>query len=277
MMKTHCCQTVVALVFVCLLFNSAAAQTFLFQSLPKDRPQVGCRYLHPYFDSPGLDITGISGVFDLYGNIPLTPKINLIGSVPFMTMNYETPWAKDEKSDIGNIDIGMQYRLQAADNKSSNLAFGVLIPTASDKVDKLQLSLLSILTNNYELQKYLPDMVTLHGNIAYHTIGPTGGIFGIEVGPYIFIPTEDDGDSEMFMHYGLSGGARLHNLAIFGELLGRAIVTEGDMDFGDRFDHVLTVGLQWLPGPGVFYKLYLDEDYRDVVDGVLGIKLELGL
>jgi hypothetical protein len=157
------------------------------------------------------------------------------------------------------------------------VGFAVFIPTASDKEDKWTLSALSVLTNNHELQKYLPDMLTLHGNIAYHSMKSEGAIFGIEGGPCLFVPTEDDGDSELLVQYGLMGGARVQDFAIFAELLGLAIVTEGDMEFGDRFDHDLTFGLQWLRGPGVFYKLYLDEDYRDVVDGVVGIKLEVSL
>ena len=64
------------------------------------------------------------------------------------------------------------------------------------------------------------------------------------------------------------------DFAFFAELLGLSIVSESDMDLGDRFDHEVAFGIQWLRGVGLFYKIYLDEDNREVVSGVLGIKLE---
>ena len=135
-------------------------------------------------------------------------------------------------------------------------------------------------TNFYELQKYLPDVLTLYGNYAFRSSKPGGAIFGFEIGPNFLIPTEDGGDSELFLHYGLTAGFQMTQLAIFAELAGIAIITEDVDDFGDRLSHVIAFGAQWTGSrlrPGVFYKLYLDEDLSDSVDGVLGIKLDVSL
>jgi hypothetical protein len=270
-MKIRFYETVVVLTFVFLMVGSIQAQTFQFETLPKDRPQIGCRYLHPFFDSPHIDLTAFSGIYELYTNIPLSPRINIVGSIPFMTMDYETSWYKYDEEGIGNIHIAMQYHPAAAENRSSNVAFGVFIPTASDKWD---LSLLSMFTDNYGFPKYFSDMLTFHGNVVRHSMNPRGTLLGTEMGAYFVIPTEGSGDPELFMRYGLTAGFHHLDFAIFAELLGLAIVSEGDMDFGDRFDHEVTFGINWRRGPGVFYKIYLDEENRDVVSGVLGVKLE---
>jgi hypothetical protein len=280
-MKSRFRQTAVALGFVCFMVGSVSAQTFCFQSLPKDRPQLGCRFLHPFFDAPDIDLSAVSGIYELYANIPVSPRINLVGSIPFITMKYEYPRSEYgyDESGMGNIHIGMQYHPAAGDNRSSNVAFGVFLPTASDelRLSTWELSLLSMFTDNHSFYKYWPDIVTVHGNIATHSMNPGGTLSGTEIGAYFVVPTEGSGDTEVFMRYGLTGGLHHRGFAIFAELLGIAIVTEGDMDFADRFDHEVTFGAQWLRGPGVFYKIYLDEANRDVVSGVLGIKVEVVL
>ncbi len=154
-MKDRFWQTVVALGFVCIMVGSISAQTFCLQSLPKDRPQLGCRFLHPFFDSPHVDLSTLSGIYDLYANIPVSARINLVGSIPFMTMDYKRSWSEFgyDKSGIGNIHIGMQIHPAAGDNRSSNVAFGVFLPTASETYD---LSMLSMLTDYHSFYKYLP-------------------------------------------------------------------------------------------------------------------------
>ena len=64
------------------------------------------------------------------------------------------------------------------------------------------------------------------------------------------------------------------------ELIGLAIITEDVDDFNDRFLHTLVFGGQWNAGtikPGLFYKIYLKDELSDLVDGVLGIKLDVCL
>ena len=259
--------------------NSVAAQTFLFQSLPGANPRLGFRYLHPFFNLQDLDLSRWSGVYELSWNTPVSREINLVFAIPYMIMNFETIGYEYSESGVGNIYIGMQYHQAIHATESANTGLGVFIPTASDHVG-LQtwgLSQLSALTDNHQFQKYVPDLVTFHANVARHSLIRGGLFFGVQTGAYVTVPTEDEGDTEFFMHYGLSGGIQLRDAAIFAELLGLVIATEDDLDLSERFDHEVAFGIQWLRGLGVFYKLYLDDEYRDAVDGVLGIQLEAGL
>lgn len=135
-------------------------------------------------------------------------------------------------------------------------------------------------SNYYEIQKYIPDMLTVYGNYAYYRNQSNGAIFGVEIGPNLFIPTKDEGDVELFAHYGIFGGFKLTSVTLSAELEGLAIISEDIDDFEDRFTHSLVFGGQWTGSnikPGIYYQIYLDKDIRDDVDGVLGIKVDVDL
>jgi hypothetical protein len=153
------------------------------------------------------------------------------------------------------------------------------LPTASEKKEIAHL--VGALTNIYELQRSLPDVLTIYGNFAYHYRQINGGMFGVEIGPQLLVPTgELEGDTELFGHYGLAGGFALPKAAIFAELLGVFIVSEDVDKFGDRFIHSFAFGAQYTGSfvrPGLFYTLPLDEDINEDISGMLGLKVDVVL
>lgn len=261
--------------FICLLFNTASAQTFILQSLPEDKPKLGFRFLRPDFDWD-VDMSLLSGIYELSFNVPVSSSINLIGSLPFTYVSVED---EDSESGIGNIFFGMQHRLTKSTQYNSNLAVGLFLPTTPD--DKFTLLFINAYTNFHEFPKYTPDILTIYGNFAFRGVRSSGLLFGFEIGPYLYIPTEDDGlDTEFFLHYGLSGGFQVSDFAVLAELIGTVIITEDVDVFSDRFVHSISFGGQWMGSmmrPGIFYKLYLKEELKDWVKGVLGIKLDICL
>ena len=118
-MKNVFIKTIMALIFVGVLANYSSAQQFLLQTPPKDKTQFGIRFLKPDFDAD-VDFTALSGVYDLYTNIPISKKINLVASLPY------SAYADDEESEseIGNIYIGLQRHQKSGRNKSSAYSFG---------------------------------------------------------------------------------------------------------------------------------------------------------
>jgi len=275
MMKNYGIKAAVAGILVGLLCHSVSAQTFLLQSLPENNPQFSLRYLRPNFEAD-VDFSTFSGIYDLSFDLPVSSNLNLIGSLPFTAMDFEGP---ESESGIGNIYIGFQTRRHPTPERTSSVSFGLFLPTAPD--DKFSLLFVNIYTNLHQQEKYIPDMLTVYGNYAYHSIQPGGVKLGVEFGPQLYVPTDDEGDeSELFVHYGFTGGAQVTHFAIFAELVGLAVITEEADEFGDRFTHSLVFGSQWTEGivkPGIFYQIYLDEDMEEVVDGVFGIKIETSL
>ena len=274
-MKDYAIKAAVAGILVGLLCHSVFAQTFLLQNLPENNPQFSLRYLRPNFEAD-VDFSTFSGIYDLSFSLPVSAGFNLVGSLPFSSAGFE---GQESESGFGNIYVGLQTRRHPTPERTSSLSFGLFLPTAPD--DKFSLLLVNIFSNLHQQEKYIPDMLTLYGNYAYHRTQPGGVKLGVEFGPQLYVPTDDEGDeSELFIHYGFTGGAQVNHFAIFAEFVGLAIITEEADEFGDRFTHSLAFGAQWTEGvvrPGIFYQIYLDEDMEEVVDGVLGIKIETSL
>jgi len=276
-MKNQIFQTVIAVIFICLLFNSISAQTFLFQSQPKEKAQFGLRYMRPNFEGDD-DMTTLSGIYDFYFNIPVKSTLNLVASLPYSTYSNDDDVSDN---DIGNLYIGLQSRSKFSGDKGTILSIGAFLPIASE--DEYLVYLTSAFTNYHQLQKYLPNTLILDMNFARFDSHSGGAFWGIEIGPNLWIPTKDDdedNETELTVHYGISGGFQLSNLAIFAELVGLVILTEDYDEFSDRFYHTLGFGAQWTTGmvkPGIFYNIYLKEDLSDYIDGVLGIKLEFAM
>lgn len=271
-MKNYLFKTVIASVCIGLLVASVSAQNFLFQTMPKNRSELGVRFMRASFNR-GNDLSLLSGTYDFYANIPISRGINLVGSLPFSVFSEKD---YDSESGLGNIYFGFQTRKSSGLGNKASLSLGVFLPTARDKIEPVVFGAYS---NYYELQKYLPDMLTVYGNYSFVSNHSSGAIFGIEIGPNFFIPTKKDyGEGELFAHYGFSSRFKLNKIMISAELTGLAIISEDIDDFGDRFVHSLAFGAQWTGGnirPTIFYAIYLKEEYRDFVDGVLGIKFDV--
>jgi len=272
-MKPHRFVAMIAGLFIILLIESVLAQSFVMQTRVEDKTRIGLRFMRPNFSGES-GLSTFSGAYDLQVNIPVSSRLNLVGSVPFNTASGDD---FDGESSIGNLYLGIQTRSATAD-KGSSFSLGVFVPTASDK-EFLPL-VVGLITNFYEFQRSVPNVLTVYTNFAYHNRRDNGPMFGLEIGPQFSIPTENGGDPELFAHYGVSGGFQFTNVALFAELLGMAIITEAVDGFGDRFSHSIDFGVQ-LTGysvrPGIFYMIPLDEDLSEDLDGALGVKVDFML
>jgi hypothetical protein len=272
-MKFHRIMAVIAGLFIILQIESVSAQSFVMQNRAEEKPRIGLRFMRPNF-SGDAGLSTFSGAYDFHVNIPVSARLNFAGSVPFNTASGEDV---DGESSIGDIYLGIQTRSASAD-KGASVSFGVFLPTASE--EKFLPLIVGLSTNFYELHRSLPDVLTIYTNFDYHNRQTNGPMFGLEIGPQLYIPTEDGGDTELFAHYGVSGGVQLTNVALSAELLGIVVITEDYENFGDRFTHFIDFGAQ-LTGysvkPGIFYSIPLDDDFRDDLDGVLGVKVDFAL
>ncbi len=268
-MKKLMFTTIVFLIVLILKVNYISAQTFLFQNLPKEKSQIGLQIMQPSFESDE-DLSFLSGIYDFSVNIPLTESLNLVGSIPFITFAFGD---QDAESGVGSIFLGLQTCWGFEDKNGSIGTFGIFAPTAGEDI-----GFFGLFTDYNNFHKYLPDLLTIYGNYAYHAILSEGIKLGVEIGPNIAIPTKGDADTELFIHYGFTAGYQAEYFAIFTELVGLAILTEDADDFSDRFKHSIDFGAIYISNsvePGLFYKLYLDENLSDVITGVLGIQINV--
>ncbi|NIM13500.1 MAG: hypothetical protein GTO45_15415 [Candidatus Aminicenantes bacterium] len=272
-MKMFSIKSVIAGIFIFLLPFIVFGQTFLLENVPSRRTKLGFRYLRPEFKE--ADLSGLSGVYEFSLSIPVGSRLNLVGSLPLSIVNIT---GAENEGSIGNIYVGLQSRLKSSRQNVFSLSLGVFLPTMSE--ENVDTAFVGIFSNYYEFQKFIPNTWTVYGNLAYHRIKPYGVIYGFEIGPNIMIPTEEGGETEVYIHYGISLGYRLDYIDIKAEWTGIGIITEDVDDFGDRFVHSITFGIFWNRSflrPGIFYQIYTREGIRETVSGVLGIRLDIML
>ncbi|MFC2103559.1 hypothetical protein ACFLSS_03930 [Bacteroidota bacterium] len=278
-MKNRFYRTVFSFLLVSISLYTSTAQSLNFQIMPNEKLQFGYSFSKPFYSS-NLDMSALSGVHQLSFNIPLSSKFNITGDIPYISTSYESDYGYGtfnyEESGFCNIYIGVQTNPVITDGARSIFSFGVFLPTAEEKA-----SFNGLFINYYDIQKYLPNSVGIYFNYAYHKITNENIFFGVEVGPNILIPTEDDvGDTEIFIHYGFNVGYLVSNLALSVEFIGIAIVTASGGNLGDRLINLLDFGAQFngtVISPKIFYKIYLKEGISDVVDGVLGLGFSVSI
>jgi hypothetical protein len=273
-MKYHAYVVVLLLFVFCA---AVSAQSVMFQELPGEKTKIRLRFLKPSFDNVD-DLSFFSGVFDLQANVPVSPKWNVVLSMPYSTFS---DGERTSRNSIGNLYIGAQAHGDLDSVHQTIGSFGLYLPTAPDDEDNA--NILAMYTNWHELHRYAPNTLTIYANVAniYHT---TRGLFyGFEIGPNIWVPTGSDTenrDTEFLLHYGITGGVNVNQLIINAELVGLFFLSSDADSFSDKFYHSLVFNAQytgWPVQPQLFYKLYLEEDLSDRVNGVLGLGLTFGV
>ncbi|MDX1699511.1 MAG: hypothetical protein R3250_02780 [Melioribacteraceae bacterium] len=262
-----------------ILLSTNISQTLNLQSLPSDKSQIGLTF-DKVFYSNGNNYSLLTGVFQLSTNIPVSDNLNVIANIPFINMSYENDYAfgtyEFSENGFGNLFIGLQTNSEFTDNSRTVLSFGIFLPTSEEKISNVGSQV-----NFYDFQKYIPNSLGLYFNFASQKIFLNGFNFGFEVGPNVIIPTEGEGrDTELFLHYGLNLGYQIVKLAINAEFLGTGIITEKADNFEDRLIHQLNFGAQWIGRivtPKLYYGIYLKEEFRNVIDGVLGFDISISL
>lgn len=281
MSKEHTCFRVIRA--VCLVFVIAApvaAQTFYLEQPPEERTFVGVRALNPNFD-PTYEsgFSTLTATYDLYVSLYIGDRMSLHAELPFTHVGLADTYEGDQNQNgIGNVYVGVQR--WSAPRKSSRLVYslGIRPPTGDD--NSPYVPDIGYLSDLYHIGRAIPNTWTIEGNSAYHRI-PTAErdyLFGVEFGPTALFPTVV-GDPELLFHYGGVFGSRINHLIVSAELSGLFLVSEDVPDFGDRFDHQLALGITLIDfpvKPQLFYEFPLDKGVRNVVDGVLGLRLEYG-
>ncbi|MBU1099349.1 MAG: hypothetical protein KKA84_03010 [Bacteroidetes bacterium] len=276
-MKGILCKAKMICVLLFISYSLITAQTFNMQSIPTDNLELGFGFNKAFY-SGGPEFSTFSGSYDFSVNIPLSNSLNLSGNIPLIVTKYDFGYQgnnKYDKNGLGNIYIGLQTKPDSSGVKKSFFSFGVFLPTADEQV-----SFNGLYNDYYHLLKFVPNIVGLYGNYSLHHIGEEGFIYGLEAGPNIFIPTEGNGDTEIFVHYGFTAGYKLSKVSLKAEFIGFAIITEDADNLSDRMINMFNLGLHYqgsVVSPSLFYKLYLKDALNNNIDGVLGLGVTVSI
>ncbi|NWF90316.1 MAG: hypothetical protein HXY50_12760 [Ignavibacteriaceae bacterium] len=270
--------------FFITFHSHSAAQSFIIKDVPQKNISVDFRFIHPFYQSPNK-LNALSGTYDLNLSIPVGGKWNINTLVPvvvyknkieeqFYSYNYSYTY---DKTALGNIYLGLQTIDSTSSNVGRNFSFGVFLPTSS-KTESYNASFFGLLTNYYDLQKYLAETITLYSNIAFRWYLENRIRFGLDVGPQYLINISErgGGGNDFFLHYGLSAGVDINDFIIKSEFTGILILTGDPENFTDRFLNFLSIGLSYtncIVKPSIFYQFNLHEMYENLSSGSLGVKL----
>ncbi len=151
-------------IFGCLLIvfliNQLYGQRFQMQEPPGEKSRIDLTYMHPSFESE-IDLSLLSGVYQLDMAFPVSKKINILIGIPFSTWSFED---SDNEQGFGNMFAGVQTRSPDTTGLRSSGTFGLFLPTASE--DNEVSNLYSLLTQFQHGHRYIPNRLTLMLNVS---------------------------------------------------------------------------------------------------------------
>jgi hypothetical protein len=261
--------------FLVITTVQATGQSFSLDEYPADQSTIYFEFAHTFLDStPSLSL--LSGTYNLSLQIPLTQSINIVGSLPFVTMGGSDV---ESSSSIGNVYIGIQTRIKGDKQKGSSISAGVSLPTTSSSESAPWI--IGYYTDAINSYRFFPDYTTVRVSVGFHNRKPQKKFNSIHLGAFMVIPKDtDERDFEIFAQYGFSWGIWLGRAILSAEFHGNAIITKDISNFSDRFTHNLTLAATYDRSaitPSLFIRLHLDKVINRSIDLVAGIKLTIPL
>ncbi|MFQ5864518.1 MAG: hypothetical protein ACE5IW_04730 [bacterium] len=235
---------------------------------------IAIEILKPHLDGDE-NFTFISSAWFLSGRFWLGENVVIMGELPLAYGALDENFGFDEdETIIGNPYIGLELRKQGSPVYAE---IGGRIPLTPD--DKFLAPTIGSYSDLDRLEAFASDVITLTAKMNYHQISASNLAFRIRGGPTFWINTGGNGDdSELLLDYSAQVGYEGERITVLGGLTGRLLVTEGDLDLGERTFHQLgvaaSVGLGTVR-PGVHLRFPIDEDSNDLIDFVLGFNLAI--
>ncbi|MBN2103411.1 hypothetical protein JW835_05145 [bacterium] len=271
-MKANPIQRLMIILCFGLISARAMAQSLMMQPPPENKIAFRVRFFRPDFKGYGDDLSILSGVYQIFVSIPMPEEAAFLIMLPYGT--YRNKYGGNDH--IGDLFLGAQTRIDT----QSYCTFGLYLPTADE--DEYGVNINSMFTNYHELYQFAPNTLTIYGNVTIISHVNEALKMHLEFGPHLWIPSknESDADTEILIHYGLSGHVYLNPVVLSCELYGQFILSEEIDDFEDRFLNFLAIGAQLnhrKVRPGIFYQIPLKEDMREYLQSTLGIQCQVVL
>lgn len=212
--------------------------------------------------------------------LPINNRLNVVGEFPLAHagVDYRSGFFEFDESEtgIGNPYVGLELL-----NKNSTFftEIGARAPLAPESNLGTTVGLFADFIDRSEA--FFPDVLSVIAAQNYRYQAPSGFTMRLRGGPSFWIYTGDedlDEDVELFLLYSAQAGYESHNVSLLGGVSGRMIVTESDLNIGERTLHQFGASASVDLGrvrPGVQFRLPVDEDFGDFLDSVFGVNLAI--
>ena len=264
-----------------LTISNSTAQNYLLQDIPAATTDIQLRFLHPAADNI-RETTSFSGIYDLRLSFPVSDKVILVASLPYLSMEYENTFVTymgyyaetpETRNGFANPLIGVRLRGERNNGQQTIGTVSISLPTISE--DASRSAGIGIQADYHNFHRYLRKTTVLAGNVMSTWYRENGAHFEFEIGPRLmFMNGDEDTETEFLIHYGIGGSVPVSVLELRMELAGLLLLSAQTNEFSDKFNHTLAFGARYARGsftPGVFYQVYLSDMMSDNVSGVLGV------
>lgn len=269
-MSRRCLNAVIVALPLALVFS--ANRTLMAQTLwikPAGN-SLSINALKPDFDGDA-STSVLTSVW--YGTLRygLTPRIKIVADISVAHFGSDFG---DSETAFGNPYLGVEF---ISPTSSFFGEFGTRLPLAPD--DNFG-NLVGAVTELDRLEAHVPDVLSLLLIGNFFKEYPTGVYTRLRAGPSILVPTTDGRDTELFAVYGGLVGYANNGFDVSGGISGRAILSESDIDVGERTLHQAGIKASYATGrirPSFQIRFPLDSDLSDIIDLSYGIGVSIEL
>jgi hypothetical protein len=233
------------------ILSAAAAGTLAAQPIWMERTSPALLSAESLF--PGFrgseELTAV--LAHLSARVPLSDAASLVVDLPYASVKYGLGVFGDvTESGVGNPYIGVE--LGAVDDRVFG-EFGARFSFRGE--DALGgLALAGVTADFDRAEAFIPDILAIQAAINFRGRESSGLAFHLRAEPVFLIYTGDSDDvfgdtEELLLGYTGMIGYETAQLSIMGGVTGRALITESDLDFGERTTHQLSFrrGVLWCP------------------------------
>ncbi len=277
-----------SLMIVFVLLSGAATAQNIWTS-ERDGSVVTLEYLRPTFKNNSTPILTaqtftLSGRFQLHsGNIVKIELPYAIAHQDDYTFNYYSPYGSFSytypginSNAVGNLYAGIELR---SEESESSVDLGLRLPMTSEKEIAPPMA---ILTDVDRYEAFVPNLLALNARYNYTTKSTDEFAFHFRLGPTLWINTKSNsgGDkTEVLLAYSLHGGIHTETFDCMAGYSGRMILT-GSGDPSERTFHQVGILASARIGsfhPGLYYRVPVDKNLKDIISGVFGVSLGVDL
>jgi hypothetical protein len=262
---------ILAALTILLTGMSATAQTSWLQIRDFNRIQVDVSKVSADLT---VDQTLLSTFWFASGNFALSEQTSILFDLPFANFDVDVD-GFDAETMFGNpfigVEIGRRYN-------GGYALIGGRVPLAPE--DKFYASLLGAYGHIDRFEAFLPDVVSFTGNGGFKKEFDNGAGYNAMGGLNLMMPTEGNGDSELYLNYKFEFRFRSEKAGFAGGVHGRYLITESDLDFGERTVHLVGLKADYVAGnviPGIHFYFPFDKDLSDIINTVIGINVTFNL
>jgi len=223
----------------------------------------------------------LSGRFSMGDNLVFVGEFSFVyAKVNVINFNFSTGETFDGQSDsettIGNPYLGVEF---SKPNSTIFTELGLRLPITPD--NKFVAGEFGVLSDFDRFEAFTPDILTLTIKINSRRKSASKVVTRLRGGPTLFLNTSGNGgDTEMFFDYSAQVGYEGEKVNILCGLTGRLLVSEDDLNFGQRTFHQITLAASLNSGqlqPGVLLRFPLDDDLQRIINYVFGLTLGIQL